>query len=92
MNSFLEDEEQLMGDQVATSTPSRGRRAARLRMSTSTPMTVPDEPFPSPTELRPAVHDVLNGRTREELQEMLLAAHTIIRKHEQGEFGLPQPG
>ncbi|KAG8935767.1 hypothetical protein FRC00_010441 [Tulasnella sp. 408] len=83
MNSFLEDEEQLMGDQVVTSTPSRGRRAARLRMSTSTPMTVPDEPFPSPTELRPAVNDVLNGRTREELQEMLLAAHTIIRKHEQ---------
>ncbi|KIO25180.1 hypothetical protein M407DRAFT_25506, partial [Tulasnella calospora MUT 4182] len=83
INDFLEDEEQLMGDQLVSSTPSGGRRAARLRMSTSAPMTVPDEPLPSPTELRPAVNDVLNGRTREELQEMLLAAHTIIRKHEQ---------
>ncbi|KAG8933668.1 hypothetical protein FRC01_007808 [Tulasnella sp. 417] len=92
MNSFMEDEEQLMDDQMVASTPSRSRRAARLRMSTGArPMTVPDEQLPSPTELRPAVNDVLNGRTREELQEMLLAAHTIIRQHEQGEFGLPQP-
>lgn len=86
MNSFLDEEEQFAGHQLAASTSSSGRRAARL--STDTPPSAgPDEQLPSPTELRPAVNDVLNGRTREELQEMLLAAHTIIQKHQQGEFG-----
>ncbi|KAG9019472.1 hypothetical protein FRB90_001946 [Tulasnella sp. 427] len=91
MIDFLEDEERSTDSQLASSTSSNALRAPRLRMSTSAPpINTPDEPLPSPTELRPAVNDVLNGRTREELQEMLLAAHTIIRKHEQGEFGLPQ--
>lgn len=32
-----------------------------------------------------AVNTALNGRTREELEEMLLTAHNVIRKHENGE-------
>lgn len=33
-----------------------------------------------------AVNTALNGRSRAELEEMLLTAHNIIRKHESGAF------
>lgn len=68
-----------------TISASHSRRRLRAVTTTTTSTTfLEDEGIPSPTELRPAVNDVLSGRSREELQEMLLAAHNIIRKHENG--------
>ncbi|KAG8893566.1 hypothetical protein FRB99_001875 [Tulasnella sp. 403] len=72
-------------DMFSSSAPQTlGRRVVETITTTSTrTLTFVDtDSLPSPSELRPAVHDVLNGRSREELQEMLLAAHNIIRKHE----------
>jgi hypothetical protein len=69
----------LSGDAMYKAQPIFDEVAA----STNTPLAY-TEPIPTSADLRPAVNDVLNGRTRDELEEMLLTAHNIIRKHEQG--------